>query len=745
MSRRAPPVIRQNELAECGLACLAMVAIAHGHDLDLPSLRRRFPVSPRGASLARLIQVAGALGLDARALRVEPEHLAQLPLPCVLHWDLNHFVVLTRLRGGRLELHDPARGAVSLAPAEFERHFTGIALELAPRADFAPMRARRRLSLSALTGRIVGLRRAGAQLLLLALALEGFGLLLPMALQWVIDRVLVAADLDLLNLIGLGFLAVVAFQAAFAAMRGWLAADLGAALNAQWLANLFGHLLRLPLDYFEKRHLGGILSRFVSVQAIQQALGASAVESLLDGLTVALVLVLLLLYSPPLTALALAAAALYAGLRWAAFRRLRRLKEEQLIHAAHQQSLLIESISGVQTLQLGNQQDARRARVASAALEVGRREAAIGRTQAVFQALSRLVSGVQRVALIWICARQVLAGGFSAGMMVVFVAYAELFATRTGALVDKLIDLRLLGLHAQRIADIALEPPEPDLHGDYRGPPLAPRIALERVSFRYGEDEPWILRDCSLEVEVGQSIAIAGPSGCGKTTLAKLILGLLRPQSGRILIDGVDIRHYGLAAYRSLFGAVMQEDALFSGSIAENIAGFDPDADPQRIQSAARAAAVHADIAAMAMGYETLVGDLGASLSGGQKQRILLARALYRQPRILLLDEATSHLDLARESAINREIAALDITRIVIAHRPDTLRSADRVVRLEAGTVIAGGQAGQAGQDLAETAAGALARNDHQSVVVPMRAQARDRACRVQDETAMQADETPPA
>ncbi|WP_363800334.1 peptidase domain-containing ABC transporter [Lysobacter firmicutimachus] len=685
MSARALPVIQQNELAECGLACLAMIAIHHGHDLDLASLRRRFPVSPRGATLARLIKTAGALGLDSRPLRAEIEHLSGLRLPCILHWDLNHFVVLKRIVGDRVELHDPAIGARTLSLAEFGRHYTGIALELSPRADFAPMRERRRLSLSALAGRVDGLRRAGAQVLVLALCLEAFTLLLPLAMQWVLDRVLVAADVDLLHLLGAGFLAVVVFQSALTAMRGWLIADLGSALNSQWLSNLFGHLLRLPLDFFEKRHVGGVMSRFVSVQAIQQTLTGSFVESLLDGLTVILVLALLLFYSPPLTALVLAAFALYAALRWLAFRRLRRLKEEQLIQVAQQQSLLIESIQGVQTIKLGNQQEERRARIANAAVEVARREAAIGRTNAAFGALSKLVFGAQRVLLIWVCAWLTLQGRFSAGMMVVFVAYADLFATRTGSLIDKLVDLRLLGLHGQRIADIALEPPEPQVHTDYAGPAPAPRIEVRDVSFRYADDEPWILRDCSFTIEDGESVAIVGPSGCGKTTLAKLILGLLRPSAGTILIGGVDIHRYGLAAYRDRFGAVMQEDVLFAGSIGENIAGFDSAAEPQRIEAAARAARIHDDIAAMAMGYESLVGDLGSSLSGGQKQRVLLARALYRQPSILLLDEATSHLDVGREHEINREIAALRITRIVIAHRPDTIRSADRVVSLRDG------------------------------------------------------------
>lgn len=269
---RRLPVIQQNEIAECGLACLAMIARYHGHDVDLAGLRRRFPISLKGTGLSRLIAIAGNLGFDTRPLRAEVGHLRDIRTPCILHWDLNHFVVLRRIRGNRVEIHDPARGAVTMSLQEFGRHFTGVVLELTPSPSFAPVRERRRLSLRALVGQVFGLRRAAVQVLLLALALELFTLALPLALQWVIDLVLVSADLGLLTLIGIGFSLVVLFQAAIAIMRGWLVADLGASLNAQWIGNLFGHLLRLPLEFFEKRSVGGVLSRFLSVQSIQQTL-----------------------------------------------------------------------------------------------------------------------------------------------------------------------------------------------------------------------------------------------------------------------------------------------------------------------------------------------------------------------------------------------------------------------------------------------------------------------------------------
>ena len=240
----------------------------------------------------------------------------------------------------------------------------------------------------------------------------------------------------------------------------------------------------------------------------------------------------------------------------------------------------------------------------------------------------------------------------------------------------------MLGLHAERVADIALTEPEAQLHGSYAGPDPESRLEVQNLSFRYADGEPWVIKDLSFSIAPGESLAIAAPSGTGKTTLSKLVLGLLEPSEGRILFGGVDIRTLGLARYRSLVGAVMQEDTLFAGSIADNISLFDPNATPLKVEAVARQAQIHDEIVAMPMGYQTLVGDMGSSLSGGQKQRVLLARALYRKPRFLVLDEATSHLDVAREREVNAIVKRMKLTRLVLAHRPETLAEADRTIEL---------------------------------------------------------------
>jgi ATP-binding cassette subfamily B protein RaxB len=274
------------------------------------------------------------------------------------------------------------------------------------------------------------------------------------------------------------------------------------------------------------------------------------------------------------------------------------------------------------------------------------------------------------------------------GMLFAFISYKGQFTGRVSALINYAVELKMLSLHAERLADIALEPPErsDDLpHNELAH--LDSSIELRNVSFRYGEGEPWILRNANFRIEAGESVAVTGPSGAGKTTLLKLALGLLKPSEGEVLYGGMPVRQLGLANFRRQIGTVMQEDALLTGSLADNIAFFDVQPDQARIEACARLAQLHADICRMPMGYQTLVGDLGSGLSGGQKQRLLLARALYKQPRVLALDEATSHLDLGNERAVTAALSELPLTRLVIAHRPETIAGAQRVVQLLGGQV----------------------------------------------------------
>ena len=680
------PMFLQTEAAECGLAAIGMVACFHGHRVDLAALRRRFTVSLKGSTLAFLMQVAGRLNLAPRALRLELDELIQLRAPCILHWDLNHFVVLKAVDARGAIVHDPAFGVRRLTHAQLSKHFTGIALELTPTAEFKALDDRRRIRLRDLLGPVTGLHRSLAQIFVMALALQAIAIVTPFYMQWAVDGAVVSADRDLLTVLGLGFLLLTIVQVILTAARSWVVLYLSTTLNLQWLANVFSHLLGLPVSYFEKRHLGDVVSRFGAVTTIQRTLTSSFVEALIDGVMAIATLAMMFVYSAVLSAVAIVAVLSYGVLRWVFYDPLKRATEEQIVHTAKQQSHFLETVRGVQSIKLFGRQEERRSRWLNLVVDAVNQDLVTQKLGLGFRSANGLVFGVERISIVWLGALLVLDSAFSIGMLFAFMSYKDQFSARVAGLIDKMIDLRMLNLQGERLADIVLTPPEQAAQ-DAAAQAMDASLEVRELSFRYSDMEPFVLLNCSFSVAPGESVAVVGASGGGKTTLVKLMLGLLAPTDGKIFAGGLDIQKLGIDRYRKLVGTVMQDDQLFAGSIADNICFFDPSPDQSAVEHFARMAAVHDDIAAMPMGYNTLIGDMGAALSGGQKQRILLARALYKRPRLLFLDEATSALDVPKEKAVNDAIRSLKLTRIIIAHRPETIASAERVIVLQGGKV----------------------------------------------------------
>jgi ATP-binding cassette subfamily B protein RaxB len=682
-SRRRLQSIVQTEAAECGLACLAMILGFHGHRIDLNTLRRRHPVSLKGVTLRGLIQLASQMQLACRPIRFELDDLQELSLPAIVHWDLNHFVVLKAVTSKEIVVHDPASGAKTYPLATASKHLTGIALELSPAESFAPKNEAVRLPFRAFWGQTPGLSSPLAQVFILSGILELFVVAAPFYMQLTVDEVVARGDVDLMLALALGFGLLTAINVAAAALRSQIMLVVQNALHFQMGARLFHHLLRLPLSFFEKRHIGDILSRFNSLGPIRSALAEDLILAAIDGMMALATLAMIFVYGPVLALVTVAALLLYVILRLAHYRRFRDLSEAAIQADAQQSSNFIESARAIQTIKLFNRETEREGQWLNRHADAVNASIHLGRAQVRFSTMNRAIFGAENIFTVYLAAMLALENAMTVGMIFAFMAYKMNFIGKASTLVEKAIEFRLLDLHLERISDIAMNPLEPghDRPLAY-STPIKGGIELRNVCFRYAETERFVLENVNVKVEAGKFVTIMGPSGGGKTTLLKIMLGLLEPTSGEVLIDGTPLQTIGVRVYREQVAAVMQDDTLLSGSVADNICFFDPGFDYERMVMCAEMAGVHHEIMSMPMAYNSLIGDMGSSLSGGQKQRVLLARALYKAPRILFLDEGTAHLDVEREKQISKRLRHLDITRISVAHRPEMMHGADTILHI---------------------------------------------------------------
>lgn len=699
--RRHLPLIRQTESAECGLACLAMMACWHGFQTDLPTLRERFSISTQGMTLQRLIECAAGIRLSSRAVRLEPEDLKSLTLPCILHWNMNHFVVLHKVRRSRLVIHDPDKGKMILSLQDAGKHFTGVALELMPASDFTVRDERKKIQLRQLTGKTPGLLAAMSRIIIFALSLEILALGSPLLNQLVIDEVLVAADQSLLTVVIIALLLLSLTQMLLSLARQWASITLSVNFNMQWTARVFHHLVRLPLAWFDARSRGSINARFEAVDTIQQALTTQVLEGILDVLLVVTALCMMLLYSPEMTLIAVLAAVIYGVLRALWYPSLRQSAEDAWDAGARESGHFLETLNGILSLRINGVTTHREA--AWLNLNVTRRNTQLRQSRQLmcYDIVHTLTGSVVSAIILWKGAGEVLNGTFTVGMLVAYLSYQMRFSSSISSLTDKFFAWRMLDVYNERLADIVLTPTEgyqqqtvqddsstsivPSIFQDRVAEDTDLPLSLAHIIFSHKGSNMPILRGVSLTLQPGEVVAITGKSGCGKSTLVKLILGIHIPDEGTIRTFGIPHIHPDYFQIRRRIGTVLQEDLLFRGSIADNIIFFSEDRNHERMIQCARLALIESDVMAMPMGYQTLIGETGGGLSGGQKQRILLARALYKKPGFLLLDEATSHLDVESEIQISRTLRQLKIPVLLIAHRPETIASADRVLCLTDG------------------------------------------------------------
>lgn len=677
------PVILQTETAECGLACMTMIASYYRKKTNLLAIRQQFGTSSRGATLETLTGIASGLKMGYRALSLEIDEAEKLRLPCIIHWNFNHFVVLVKVSGNRYTLHDPARGKRVVSREVFAKSFTGVALELWPGSDFVPEKRRTLIRAAELIRNIRGFRSALTKIFLISAVIEGISLLMPVATQLVMDHVIPATDRGLLQLICAGMFILTLSQTFLSLWRSWSLIVIDTLTDVQWKDSLFHHLISLPLAWFDKRKIGDIQSRFQSLDNLRLTYVHDITGCIMNIIITLGAVTMLALYGGWLSLIVLGFTLIYVALRMLTFNRYRELSEESLIQHASAGSFLTETLYGISTVRAQGLAERRRQGWMSQTMAATNASVNVSKFNMLFQLFSAFAAACDNIVILYFGISLVMEREMTLGAFVAFGSFRMMFTDRLLSLTDIILNFRLQTLHNERVADIALATTEPE-NGDsglfcHAG---AVSITLHDVSYQYDKTSPWILDKISLVVKAGESIAITGPSGCGKSTLMRVMAGLIMPDSGKIEAGGYDIYAVGLNNYRKEISCILQDDRLFAGSIRENITGFSNTVDEEYLEKCTRLSNIHDDLIRLPMGYDTFVGELGEGLSGGQRQRIFIARALYRRPGIIFMDEATSHLDERNEKIINQAIAGLNITRIIIAHRPSTIASADRVITL---------------------------------------------------------------
>lgn len=681
MTPRLPTVL-QAETSECGLACLSAIARFHGADCELSGLRLRHDVSSRGATLGHLMQIAASIGLTPRPIRAEPLELRALRLPAILHWDLSHFVVLESIRGQRCRIMDPAIGLRRIGMAGLSRHFTGIALELCPTRAIKNTPSPKPLRIGQLLRSTPGLGSSLAHVLMLAGSLQLLALLMPLTSQWILDRAIPTGDTSLLAVIALASILLALLNLTFSAARSWLVIRLAADLRLAWSGGLFARVTRLPVEFFQRRSLGDTLSRVDSMRPVQDLLTQTTPEILLDGAMATTTLALMFLYTPTLASLCASTWVLYALIRFCCYPAQYRRTAQLLLTSANERSCLVETLRTVATWKQRAGEAQRCTRYQDHLVRETQAEGQMRVFNSRLMLAHQALASGEGIAVLWLGAGAVISGQLTVGMLVAFLAYKAQFSARVAATIDRLFEIRNLGLHLERLGEFTSRPSE-QLSA---GAPLthnrsAILLELGNLGFRYSSQDPWLFRYLQIRLHQGEWLGVSAPSGTGKSTLTRIMGGLLQPAEGWLRYHGQDIRNC-LQAYRKNIGVVLQGDELLAGSLAENICFFDTRPDRKRIEAVARIAGIHDEIISWPLGYFTRIGELCHGLSAGQLQRVLLARALYHRPRLLLLDEAFSHLDAASEHAIIESLRSMGTSCVLVSHRATSLQRADRILEL---------------------------------------------------------------
>jgi subfamily B ATP-binding cassette protein HlyB/CyaB len=685
--------------ADTGLLCLVLIARFLEVRADPRELQHEFAAHDRGFTSTDIVRAARWLGLRSRSAR---RRLDDAVCPCIAGVHDDQFVTLAAIGADKLLIRDPLASAPrEMSKTEFDAAWTGELILIARRTGFDS--ARRQFNLAWFAPFILKYRRYFAEVLLASFFLQLFALVTPLFFQVVVDKVLVHQSLTTLDLLAFGLLVVSVFDALLGGLRGYVFSHTTNRIDVALGAELFRHLLRLPLAYFEARRVGDIVARVRELETLRNFITGSSLTLIVDASFTVVFFAVLLTYSGVLTLVVAATLPCYIALALIVTPQLRHRLNEKCDRGADNQAYLVEAVTGIETLKAGAIEPATQRRFEERlAAYVGAAFRATSLSNVAGQ-VAGLINKLMILGILWFGARLVIDGALTVGQLVAFNMIAARVSGPILRLVQLWQDFQRAAISLRRLGDILNAHPEPaSVSSRSSLPEVRGHVSFDRVAFRYRPDGPEVLRDITLDVAPGEMIGIVGRSGSGKSSFAKLIQRLYVPVSGRVMVDGVDLALVDMAWLRRRIGVVLQENRLFNRSVRENIAITDPTVPLEHVLHAAELAGAHEFILDLPEGYDTVVGEQGSNLSGGQRQRIAIARALITNPRILIFDEATSALDYESEAVIQRNMQRICAGRTVfmIAHRLSSVRAANRIIVIDDGRIVqCGSHAELASQD----------------------------------------------
>ncbi|MBI5587049.1 MAG: type I secretion system permease/ATPase [Deltaproteobacteria bacterium] len=679
---------------DSGLHCLVTIAKFHGVAADPAQIKHTFAIGSDGMSTIDILRASRELGFKSKAAIVRYERLQRLPLPAIVEAEGGGYFILAKVEGEQLLALNPLEGKPKiLKKEEFLRAWKGGIILLSYRGS-GFLYSEEIFGLKWFIPAIWKYRRALRDVLIASFVLQIFALITPIFTQVIIDKVLVHNGVTTLDVLAIGLITIALFEAILNILRTFVFTHTTSQIDVTLGAKLFKHLMALPLRYFEVRRVGDTVARVRELENIRQFLTGAPLTSILDVMFIAVFVIVMFFYSATLSLVALAALPFFALLSAIVTPMLRHRLDERFNRGADAQSYLVEAVNGIQTVKSFALEPEAQKKWESLLANYIKASFKTYQLSGIAGGIGQLIQKLSYLVILWVGAKLVMDGQLTVGQLIAFQMLSGRVSDPVLRLVQMWQEFQQAGLSIRRLGDIFNTKPEPAIAATkMRLPSIKGSVRLEGVRFRYRIDGSEVLRNISLHVEPGTTIGIVGRSGSGKSTIAKLIQRLYLPESGKILIDGVDISLADPAWLRRQIGVVLQENYLFNSSVRDNIAIHYPSAQMEEIIRAAQLAGAHEFILELPEGYDTTVGEKGTALSGGQRQRVAIARALLMNPRILIFDEATSALDYESESIIQSNLKRIchGRTVIIIAHRLSTLRNADKTIMIDRGELIESG------------------------------------------------------